>query len=102
MATIANAIAAYANAGKVTATPGLETPAASSGTGFADILKSAAGDALGALKSGEAESLKAVTGKADLNAVTQAVGNAEVALQAVVAVRDRVIQAYQDITKMPI
>ena len=101
MATIANAIAAYANVGKITAAPGL-APAASSGNGFADILKSAAGDALGAVKSGEAESLKAVTGKADLNAVTQAVGNAEVALQAVVAVRDRVIQAYQDITKMPI
>ena len=101
MAPIANAIAAYANAGKITPSPGL-APAAASGTGFADILKSAAGDALGALKSGEAESLKAVTGKADLNAVTQAVGNAEVALQAVVAVRDRVIQAYQDITKMPI
>jgi flagellar hook-basal body complex protein FliE len=101
MATIANAITAYANAGKITATPGL-APAASSGTGFADILKSAAGDALGALKSGEAESLKAITGKADLTAVTQAVGNAEVALQAVVAVRDRVIQAYQDISKMPI
>jgi len=102
MATIGNAIAAYANAGKVAATPGLETPAASSGSSFADILKGAAGDALGALKGGEAESLKAVTGKADLTAVTQAVGNAEVALQAVVAVRDRVIQAYQDITKMPI
>jgi flagellar hook-basal body complex protein FliE len=101
MATIANAITAYANAGKITATPSL-APAASSGTGFADILKSAAGDALGALKSGEAESLKAITGKADLTAVTQAVGNAEVALQAVVAVRDRVIQAYQDISKMPI
>jgi flagellar hook-basal body complex protein FliE len=101
MATIANAITAYANAGKIAATPGL-APAASSGTGFADILKSAAGDALGALKSGEAESLKAITGKADLTAVTQAVGNAEVALQAVVAVRDRVIQAYQDISKMPI
>jgi len=50
MATIANAIAAYANAGKVAATPGLETPAASSGSSFADILKGAAGDALGALK----------------------------------------------------
>jgi len=102
MATVANAIAAYANAGKITATPGLATPASSSGNAFADILKSAAGDAMGALKAGEAESLKAVTGKADLTAVTQAVGNAEVALQAVVAVRDRVIQAYQDITKMPI
>jgi flagellar hook-basal body complex protein FliE len=34
--------------------------------------------------------------------VTEAVTNAQVALQTVVAVRDRVISAYQDILKMPI
>jgi flagellar hook-basal body complex protein FliE len=54
------------------------------------------------LRQGEASSLQAVTGKADLTAVTQAVNNAEIALQAVTAVRDRVIAAYQDISKMPI
>jgi flagellar hook-basal body complex protein FliE len=99
-ATISNAIAAYANAGK-TAGPGMAARDAGGG-GFADLLKQAGGEALDALKGGEAQSLQAVTGKADLSAVTAAVNNAEIALQAVVAVRDRVIAAYQDISKMPI
>jgi flagellar hook-basal body complex protein FliE len=34
--------------------------------------------------------------------VVAAVTNAEVTLQTVLAVRDRVIQAYQDIIRMPI
>jgi flagellar hook-basal body complex protein FliE len=98
-ANISSAAAAYANAGKISG-PGLA--ARDGGGGFADLLKQAAGDAAGALKQGEAQSLQAVTGKADLTAVTAAVNNAEIALQAVVAVRDRVIAAYQDISKMPI
>ena len=100
-ATIANAIAAYASAGKTQA-PGLTARDAAGGDGFAQMLKETAGDVVGALKTGEAQSLRAVTGKADLAAVTAAVNNAEVALQAVVAVRDKIIQAYQDISKMPI
>jgi flagellar hook-basal body complex protein FliE len=51
---------------------------------------------------GEHASMQAVTGKADLAQVTEAVSNAEVAVQSVVAVRDRVVQAYQDIMRMPI
>jgi flagellar hook-basal body complex protein FliE len=98
VASISNAVAAYANAGKI-AGPGL---AARDGGSFADLLKQAGGDAMGALKQGEAQSLQAVTGKADITAVTAAVNNAELALQAVVAVRDKVIAAYQDISKMPI
>jgi flagellar hook-basal body complex protein FliE len=98
VASISNAVAAYANAGKI-AGPGL---AARDGGSFADLLKQAGGDAMGALKQGEAQSLQAVAGKADVTAVTAAVNNAELALQAVVAVRDKVIAAYQDISKMPI
>jgi flagellar hook-basal body complex protein FliE len=51
---------------------------------------------------GEQASLQAATGKADLAQVTEAVNNAEVAMQTVVAIRDRVISAYQDIMRMPI
>ncbi len=98
VATIANAVAAYANAGRIGS-----AGSAGGGTDFADLVKQAAGDAVGALKTGEAESLQAVTtGKADLTAVTEAVNNAEIALQGVIAVRDKVISAYQDISKMPI
>jgi flagellar hook-basal body complex protein FliE len=99
VATVSSAAAAYANAGKIGG-PGL--PARDDGGGFAELLKQAGGDAIGALKQGEAQSLQAVTGKADITAVTAAVNNAELALQAVVAVRDKIIAAYQDISKMPI
>jgi flagellar hook-basal body complex protein FliE len=101
VASIANAISAYANAGRMVAPPGAsgEAPA---GTSFGDLLKQAAGDTVDTLKQGEAASLQAVTGKADLAQVTAAVTNAEVVLQAVVAVRDRVVQAYQDISRLSI
>ena len=97
---LSTAVAAYAQAAK-TAGPGIAARDAGGG-GFADLLKQAADGAVGALKEGEAASIKAVTGKADISEVVTAVTNAEVALQTVTAVRDRVIQAYQDILRMPI
>ena len=96
---VSTAVAAYAQAAKA-AGPGIA--AREQGGSFADLLKQAADGAVGALKQGEAASLKAVTGKADISEVVTAVTNAEVALQTVTAVRDRVIQAYQDILRMPI
>ena len=44
----------------------------------------------------------AVEGKANVAEVVTAVANAELALQTVVAVRDQVVQAYQEILRMPI
>jgi flagellar hook-basal body complex protein FliE len=96
---IGDAIAAYANAGK--AGPGL-APRDGAGTGFADMVRQAAEDAVGSVQKGEAVSLQAVTGKADLGEVVTAVSNAEVTLQTVAALRDRVISAYQEILRMPI
>jgi flagellar hook-basal body complex protein FliE len=96
--TIANAVAAYANTAK-TATLG---DTASSGGGFGDMLKQAAEGAIGTLEKGEAVSIKAATGKADINEVVTAMSNAELTLQEVTAIRDRVISAYQNILQMPI
>ena len=47
-------------------------------------------------------SAKAIAEKADLTDLVTSVTNAELTLQTVVAVRDRMISAYQDIIKMPI
>ena len=43
-----------------------------------------------------------MVGQANLQDVVEAVNAAEVTLQTVVAVRDRMIAAYQDIIRMPI
>jgi len=75
---------------------------AKSGESFGKLLQNAATGVVDALGKSEQRSLQAVTGKADLAAVTEAVTNAQMALQTVVAVRDKVIAAYQDILKMPI
>src|ERR1700754_4448575 len=47
-------------------------------------------------------SLKQISGEADLKDVVTAVANAEHTLETVVAVRDKVLNAYQEILKMPI
>jgi flagellar hook-basal body complex protein FliE len=97
------AAAAYASAAKrVAVAPVAEAGVASSGGGFADLVKSAAQSTVETLKTGEAASLAAASGKPDITAVVTAVSNAEVTLQAAVAVRDRVIQAYLDVIRMPI
>ncbi len=99
--SFANAAAAYAAAARKAAAPGLEAPGKTD-EGFGNLVKQAAESTIASLKQGEAASLQAVTGKADLGQVVMAVSNAEVTLQTAVAVRDRVIQAYMDIIRMPI
>ena len=81
---------------------GLE-PRDSKGPGsFAEMVNDLAGDLVETGKKSEAMSAKAAMGEAELLDVVTAVSNAELTLQAVVAVRDRVINAYQDILRMPI
>lgn len=72
------------------------------GGGFADALRDAAAGAAETVREGERQSLAAAAGKADLTDVVTAVGKAEMTLQTVVTLRDRVIQAYQEIIRMPI
>lgn len=98
---VLNAAAAYANAARVGSAPGMEARATPGG-GFADMVKEAATNSIQSLQNAEQQSLKAATKEADILDVVSAVSNAEVTLQSVVAVRDRVVQAYQEIIRMPI
>ena len=50
----------------------------------------------------EARGMDYVQGRADVVDVVTAVAETEVLLETVVTVRDRVIQAYQEILRMPI
>jgi flagellar hook-basal body complex protein FliE len=77
-------------------------PQASDGPGFGEILKGAMNDALQASKNAEVQMKAQVQGKADLVDVVTAISSAETSLQTVMAVRDQVISAYQQIMQMPI
>lgn len=81
---------------------GADVSKAKGAGGFGEMLTEALQDTVNAQKAAEATAARAVNGKADVTDVVTAVTNAEVALDTVVAVRDRVISAYQEIMRMPI
>jgi flagellar hook-basal body complex protein FliE len=66
------------------------------------LLSRALVGAVNAGKQADTQATQAISGHGDLTQVVTAVSRAELALQTTVAVRDRVLQAYQDIIKMPI
>jgi flagellar hook-basal body complex protein FliE len=74
----------------------------SAGSQFADLLGGMIGAVSGTGGVSEQAALKAAAGKADITDVVTAVNNAELALETVVAVRDKVIGAYQEIMRMPV
>ncbi len=81
---------------------GDKTVAPTEDSGFAAMLGDALNGAVDAGHNAEQMSIKAVTGEADLADVVTAVTNAEIQLQTIVTVRDKVLQAYQDVMRMPI
>ena len=76
--------------------------AAGAGSSFAELIKDTVGDVRQAGETMEATSAKALVNEADLVEVVTAASNAEMVVETVVAVRDRVISAYNEIIKMPI
>jgi flagellar hook-basal body complex protein FliE len=72
------------------------------GQDFSSFMKDAAKDSVNTLKEGELMSIKGISGEADLTDVVSAVNSAEATLQLVTTLRDRIIQAYQEIIRMPI
>lgn len=70
--------------------------------GFGDLVKSAISDAVQSSKHAEHQMAAQVAGKAELVDVVTAISAAESSLETVMAVRDQVINAYQEIMRMPI
>ena len=100
---VADALSAYKQGGTLSSlgSDGV-TETGAAGGGFTDMLKEFGSDAVGALKEGEKAATASTTGKADIASVVTALSNAEMMLQTVVVIRDKVIAAYQDITKTAI
>jgi flagellar hook-basal body complex protein FliE len=69
---------------------------------FATMLKDAIGSVVESGRKSDAQSQAMANGKGNMVDVVTAVAETEVAVDAVVAVRDKVIAAYEEIMKMPI
>ncbi len=71
-------------------------------TSFADTLARAAQEITETLRRGETEATRAASGQGDVQSVVEALTATELALQTAVSVRDRVVEAYQDVLRMPV
>ena len=74
----------------------------SGGPSFGAMVKDAIGSVIEAGKKSDAQSQAMAAGKANIVDVVTAVTETEVAIEAMVSVRDKVIQAYEEIMRMPI
>jgi flagellar hook-basal body complex protein FliE len=87
---------------------GLAPPAADRPTGqaaaaeFVDVLAQVAGDAVGTIETAEAAAIRAIHGRATTQDVVESIIAAEQTLQAAIAVRDRIVAAYQELSRMQI
>ena len=99
-----DAASAYGRALGVGKTGGFApaTPTPGGGTGFGDMVEQMVANAASGMRTAEAASMKQVAGKGDLIDVVTAIGAAETALDTVVAVRDRMVNAYSEIMRMQI
>jgi|ERR1700712_3816593 flagellar hook-basal body complex protein FliE len=84
-----------------TAIPDSEAPAAAGGS-FGAVLQNAVTGLSNLGQEADTKSVQAMTGTGSLTDVVMAVSKVEMALQASVAVRDKVVSAYQDIMRMTV
>jgi flagellar hook-basal body complex protein FliE len=69
---------------------------------FSAMLEQVSNDAVSKLKNSEATSIAGIEGKASAQQVVQSVMDAQQALQTAVAVRDKLVSAYQEVSRMSI
>ena len=95
------ALEAYAQAAKRVSEGSGDEPSAT-GPSFGDLLARSIDEAVDVSNTSENISIQAASGQGNLQDVVEAVNAAEISLQTVVSIRDRVISAYQEILRMPI
>lgn len=72
------------------------------GPGFGDVMTQMAGSVMNKLGQAESVSLKAVQGEANTREVVDALMTAEQSLNTAIAIRDKIVTAYLDISRMQI
>lgn len=104
---IGAATTAYANVAKLLNNQGMK-PAVNQvadlggGNDFARLLGQAVQGVVDSGKVSDAKAMDMVNGKGDMVDVVTAISETELAMNTMVAVRDRVISAYEEIMRMPI
>jgi flagellar hook-basal body complex protein FliE len=102
-AALAYRLADAAGSGATDAAAGaIGDPSGGSVGSFSAMLERAAAGAIESGHQADAAAASAITGSGSLTEVTSAVARAELTLQTAIALRDRMVQAYQDIMHISI
>lgn len=101
MSTSSIAANAYASAARLFAPAGGQR-AGGQGSGFGDMLSNAMQSLDRTTRATDQRTTAMAAGRADLIDVVTAVAETEVAIESLVAVRDRVVQSYEEIMRMQI
>ena len=72
------------------------------GAGFADALEKALAEMRATIHRGEGAAVDAMSGNGDLQSVVEALTATEMALETASVLRDKVVEAYQEILRMPV
>ncbi|MEQ8807007.1 MAG: flagellar hook-basal body complex protein FliE [Rhodospirillales bacterium] len=101
---IHQALNAYQRAARqqISGTQDSVAPTAKANEEFGDLVRSAIMEARKIGEKSEKMSIAAINDRADITQVVTAVAEAELTLQTVVNVRDKVLEAYNDIIRMPV
>ncbi len=105
MASPTVAANAYAALARMTSSAGAGAATgaeAGGGQSFGAVLKEALGSVMEAGRKSDAQTVAMTSGKANVMDVVTAVAETDVAVSTLVSVRDRMIQSYEDIMRMPI
>ncbi|MBC9246414.1 flagellar hook-basal body complex protein FliE [Paracoccus sp. 11-3] len=94
MFTAINAASAY-NAARTAVSPG-------QAGGAVEKLSTAAADFAQQMAQVDTVSTGAMTGQVETHRLVQTIAEAEMAMETVVAIRDKVVEAYQEILRMPV
>ena len=76
--------------------------AASAGPSFGQVLQQTAADAVGNVSKAEATAIDGLQGKAGTREVVDAIMQAERSMQTAIAIRDKLVSAYHELSRMQI
>ena len=97
-----DALSAYNKIGSLTGNFNDKIVSDSTTANFTQLVEQALGGTVEKLKKAEGKAIGSVTGEVSTEELAVAVANAEMSLKTVVAIRDKIVSAYQDIMRMSI
>lgn len=97
-----NPLASVGQIGSVSHTARVSAPQSTAGTDFTKVMSDVASEAVNTMKTGEASAISGINGNQSVQQVVNSIMTAEQALQTAIAVRDKLVNAYTEISRMAI